>query len=235
MLNFSKALGFCQTFFAISARSSLIFSPISSSLSSSWIKLFRPESESSSSDSLLVPKISFSLPASSLSLSAWRLTLSSYSCSDSSPPDPIWHSFLSSALSPEELIWIFSFFFLCLIYSSSSFSESGDGSELAFPSSSDCLTFLSLFPLALALEGLFSTNLLDRFSNLDISVYAKSWKLLIIRVCRSGCSCCFCLGHAFSLTKCVGGSGCHIGKSPEWVSFSASAIFKRNNNNNYKE
>ena len=107
VLNFSKALGFCQTLFAISARSLLIFSPISSSLSSSCIRPFRPESESSSSDSLLVPKILFRLPASSLSSSAWRLTLSSYSCSDSSSPDPLWHSFLSSALALEESILTF--------------------------------------------------------------------------------------------------------------------------------
>ena len=43
VLNFSKALGFCQTLFAISARSLLIFYPISSSLSSSFTKPFRPE------------------------------------------------------------------------------------------------------------------------------------------------------------------------------------------------
>ena len=87
VLNFSKALGFCQTLFGIYVRSLLIFSPISSSLSDSCIKLFRPESDSSSSDSLLVPKILFRLPASSLSSSAWRLTLSSHWCSDSSQPD----------------------------------------------------------------------------------------------------------------------------------------------------
>ena len=134
--NFSKALWFYQTLFSKSVRSLLILSPISSSLSSSWIKLFRPESESSSSDSLLVPKILFRLPSNSLSSSAWRLTLS-YSCSNS-PTDPFWHSFLSSALALEELILIFCFFFLCLTCSSSSLSESDNGSELALPSS-DCL------------------------------------------------------------------------------------------------
>ena len=130
---------------------------------------------------------------SSLSSSTWRLTLSSYSCSYSSPPDPFWHSFLSLALALEELILIF---FLCCTYSSSSLSESDNGSELALQSS-DCLPFLSLFALALALEGLFSTILLVRFSNWDLSISAKSWKLLFMHVCKSDCSCCFWLEHAF--------------------------------------
>ena len=91
------------------------FSPISSSLSSSWITLFRPESESSSSDSLLVPKILFRLPASSLSSSASRLTLSSYLCSESPPPDLFWHSFLLSVSDLEELILIFCIFFSALL------------------------------------------------------------------------------------------------------------------------
>ena len=150
----------------------------------------------------MVPKILFRLPAGLLSSSAWRLTLSSFSCSDSSSTDPLWHSFLSSALSLEELILIFCFFFLGLICSLISPSESDDGSELAFPSS-DCLPFRCLFPLALALEGLFSTILLVRFSNLDVSVSAKSWKLLFRHVRKSGCCCCFWLEHAFSFIKCV--------------------------------
>ena len=54
---FIFVLGFWQTLFAISARSLLTFPPISSSLSSSCIRPFRLKSESSSSDSLLVPKI----------------------------------------------------------------------------------------------------------------------------------------------------------------------------------
>ena len=95
------------------------FFPFPSSLSSSCFKLFKPESESSFSDSLLVPKILFRLQASSLSSSAWTLTLSSYSCTDSSPPEPLWHSFLSSALALGELILSFCFFFLCFICSSS--------------------------------------------------------------------------------------------------------------------
>ena len=209
-LNFSNALGFWQTLFAISARSLLIFSPISSSLWSSCIKPFRPESEPSSSDSLLVPKILFRLPASSLSSSAWRLTLSSYSCSYSSSSDPLWHSFLSSALALEEVILIFCFFFVLLICTSSLPSESDDVSELAFPSS-DFLPVIRLFPLALALEGLFSTILLVRFWNLDISVPAKSWKVLFRYVCKSGCSCCFWLEHASSFTKYVGDRGCNAG------------------------
>ena len=114
VLNFSKALEFFKTLFAKSARSLLIFSPIPSSLSSSWIKIFRKESESSSSDSLLVPKILFSLPASLLSSSASRVTLSSYSCSDSTLLDPFWHSFLSSALALEQLILVFCFIFSAL-------------------------------------------------------------------------------------------------------------------------
>ena len=150
VLNFSKAIGLCQTLFAISARSFLTFFRISTSLSTSWIKLFRLESESLSSDSLSVPKILFRLPASSLPSSAWRLTLS-YPGSDS-PRDPFWHSFLFSVLAPEELMLIFCFFFLCLTCSSSSLSESDDGSELAL-SSSDYLPFLNLF--ILALEGFF--------------------------------------------------------------------------------
>ena len=54
VLNFSKALEFCQTLTSTSRRSLLIFYSISSSLSSFCMKLFRPESESSSSDSTLV-------------------------------------------------------------------------------------------------------------------------------------------------------------------------------------
>ena len=54
----------------------------------------------------------------------------------------------------DQLNKIFCFFFLCLICSSSSPSESDDGSELAFPSS-DCLPFLSLFPLALLWRDFF--------------------------------------------------------------------------------
>ena len=163
-----------------------------------------------------------------------KTDLLSYSCSDSSSPDLLWHSLLSSALALEESILTFCFFFLCLICSSSSPSEPDDGSELAFPSS-DCLSFLSLFPLALALEGLFSTILLVRFSNLNRSVSTKSWKLLFRHACKTGCSCWFWLEHVFSFTKRVGGRGYNTGKSSEWVSLSVSAMFKRNNNNNYKE
>ena len=45
------------------------------------------------------------------------------------------------------------------------------------------------------------------------SVSAKSSKLLFRHVCKSGCSCCFWLEHAFALTKYVRGSGCNTGKS----------------------
>ena len=66
--------------------------------------------EFSSPDSLLVPKILFRLPASSLSSSAWRMTLSSYSCSYYSPPDPFWYSFLLSALTSKGIDHNFLFF-----------------------------------------------------------------------------------------------------------------------------
>ena len=92
--------------------------------------------------------------------------------------------------------------------------------------------FLRLFYLALALEGLFPTIVRVRLSNLDISLSERSWKLLFRHVCKSDCSWCFWLEHAFSLTKCVGGSAYNTGKSPEWVAISASAMLKRNNNNN---
>ena len=130
--------------------------------------------EFSSLDSLLVPKILFRLPARSLSSSAWRMTLPPYSCSYYSPPDPFWYSFLSSALTSKGINHNFLIFFLCLTWSSSSLSDSYDGSQLAF-SSSYCLPFLILFPLALALEGHFSTILLVRSTNMDISVSAKSY------------------------------------------------------------
>ena len=40
------------------------------------------------------------------------------------------------------------------------------------------------------------------------------------------------VGIALLMTKSVTGSGCNIGKSPEWVLFSASTMFERHNNNN---
>ena len=125
------------------------------------------------------PKMLFRLPASSVSSSPWRLFLSSYPCSDSPTPDFLWHSFLWPALALEELILIFCFFFLCPICSLSSPPESDlmTVQSLLSHYQVSCLTFLSLFLLALALERLFSTILLVRFSNLDIRVFAKGWKL----------------------------------------------------------
>ena len=83
------------------------------------------------------------------------LTLSLYSCSDS-PPDLFWHFFLSPALAQEESVLIFCFLLICFTLFSSLLSDSDDVSELLL-SSLDCLPFLSLFPLALAVEGPFST------------------------------------------------------------------------------
>ena len=157
-------------------------------------------SESSSSDSFLVPKILYKLLASLLSWLTSKLTLSSYSCSGSQP-DSFLHSFLSSTLALEKLTFFFCFFFLCFTSSSSSLSRSDDGYELPL-SSSDCVPILSLFPLALTLEGLFSNILPVKSSDLKISIFPKSWKLLFRHVCKSGCCCCFWVEHAFSLTKC---------------------------------
>ena len=89
VLSFSKALGFCGILFAISVRSLIIYTPISS------FCLVLELSFSGQSHNLhpLIPcwcKILVRLSASSLSSSAWRLTLSSYSCSDSSL-DPFGH------------------------------------------------------------------------------------------------------------------------------------------------
>ena len=154
----------------MSVRSLMIFTPISSF----FLVLGLRFSDQSHNLHPLIPcwrKILLRLPASSLSSSAWRLTLSSYSCFDSSS-DPFGHYFLSSALVLEELTLIFCFFFLCLTCSSSSLSDSDDGLELAH-SWSARLPFLSLFPLDLALEGRFSTILLVRFANLDIIVYPQ--------------------------------------------------------------
>ena len=93
---------------------------------------------------------------------------------------------------------------------------------------------LFTFPKSLRLGPgrIIFTILLVRFSYLDKSISAKSWKLLFRHVCKRGCSCCFWLEHTFSLTKCVGESNCNTGKLSEWISFSVSAMFKRNNNNN---
>ena len=96
-------------------------------------------------------------------------------------------------------------------------------------------TFPKPLPFSFGSGETFSTILLVRFSNLDIRVSAKSWKLLFRHVCISGCSSYFGLGQAFSFTKCVGGRGCNTSRSPEWVSLTASAMFKRNNNNSYEE
>ena len=71
VLNFSKALGFCLTLFSISVRYLLIF-PL-------FLHLCQ----------VFVLSILFRLPASSLSSLTWRLTQSSCSCSDSSPPNPL--------------------------------------------------------------------------------------------------------------------------------------------------
>ena len=125
----------------------------------------------------------------------------------------------------------FFFFFPCITCSLSSLSDSEDCSELALLSS-HYLPFVSLFSLALALEGLFSVILLDTSANLYKDLSAKSWKLLFSYVNNLGCCCCFWLEHVFSLTNSVGGKGYDIGKLPEWVSFSASAMFERSNNDN---
>ena len=82
------------------------------------------------------------------------------------------------------------------------------------------LCTLSLpFTLALTLEGLFSNILPVKSSDLKISIFAKSWKLLFRHVFKSGCCCCFWVEHAISLTKCVGGNGCNTVTLPESVSF----------------
>ena len=102
VLNFSKELKSCQTLFTISARSLVVFPD--------FFKVFNAESESPSSNSLFDLNISFGLPASSLPSSTWRLTLSSYSCSNSLPDLYLLFSFLST-LALEELILIFWFYF----------------------------------------------------------------------------------------------------------------------------
>ena len=126
LLIFSKVLGFCQNLFTISTAFLLIFS----SLLSSRIKLSKPQSKSSSSVSLLVPKILIKLSTSSLSSVAWKLTLSSYMCAYSLP-DLFWHFFLASGLALEGLILIFCFFFLCLTCSYSSLSDSNNDSDFS--------------------------------------------------------------------------------------------------------
>ena len=98
VLNFLKALGFCQNFIYNIYYIFIDFFPISPWLWNPWINIFKPESEFSTSDFLLVPKMLFRLPASSLSSPVWRLTLSSYSCPDSLS-DHFWHSLFSSVLS----------------------------------------------------------------------------------------------------------------------------------------
>ena len=102
VLNFSKELKSFQILFTISARSLVVF-PY-------FFKVFNPESESPSFNSLFDLNISFGLPASSLPSSTWRLTLSSYFCSNSLPDLFLLFSFLST-LALEELILIFWFYF----------------------------------------------------------------------------------------------------------------------------
>ena len=174
VLNFSKAWEFCQCLFSMFARSLLNFSPISLSLSSSLIKFFKPASESSSADTLLVPKILFRLPASSLSSLTWKLTLSSCSCSDSTP-DPFWHFFLSSALTLEELTLIFCFVFLCLTCFSRSRPDSDYGSELP-------LSSFDYLPFPFSLDS--GRTFFDYFTS-------QSWKLLFRHNWISGCCCRF--------------------------------------------
>ena len=146
-LNFLKVLGFCQTWFTISARSLWIFF-LFLHLCQVLELSFSDQRQNIHS---LIPCwfLKYYSPASSLS--SWAGILSSYSCSDSSPPDRFWNSFLLSALPLEELILIFCFLFLCLTCSSKSFFESDGSSELALPSS-HCLSFLNFSPLASALE-----------------------------------------------------------------------------------
>ena len=153
------------------------FLSISLSFSSSWIKLFKPESESSSSDSLLVPKILVGLPACLLSLSAWRLTLSSYLYSQS-PPDSFWHSFLLSALDLEELISIL-LLFLSLSYL---FLKITFWFWWRFRSSSLFIRLSTLpksIPFSLGSRRNFSTILLVKSTNLEISVSEKKLKAII--------------------------------------------------------
>ena len=206
------------------------FFPISSSLSSSWIKLFRPETECSFSDSLLVPKILFARQFTVIMgrhpviiFMFWFITTGpflEFFPLISLTSRGININFLFSLSLPYLLLkvifWIWWQFRAC----------------------SPIIT-LSIFPKLLpssfcsgSLEGRFSTILPVRFSNLNINVSAKSWKLLLRHVCKSGYSWCFWLEHAFSLKKCVGGSGCNTGKSPEGISFSAFTMLKRSNNNN---
>ena len=169
------------------------------------------------------------LPTSSMSSLPWRLThkfmfwLTTWSFLVFIPLD---------SLSSRGIDLNFLFFFVsCITCSLSSLSDCDECSELALLSS-NCLPFLSLFSLALALEGLFSVILLDTSSNLYKDLSAKIWKLLFSYVNNLGSCCCFWLEHAFSLTNSVGGKGYDTGKLPEWVSFSASATFKRSNNDN---
>ena len=201
------------------------FLSISLSFSSSWIKLFKPESESSSSDSLLVPKILGYLPVychhrhedwpcHHIYILNHHLTL--------------WNSFLLSALALEELISIL-LLFLSLSYL---FFKLTFWFRWRFRSSSLFIRLSTLpksIPFSLGSRGTFSTILLVKSTNLDISVSEKSWKLLFRHVCKSRYCCCFWLEHAFSLVKFVEGSGCNT-NLPECLSFSASTMFKRNKN-----
>ena len=111
-----------------------------------------PESESSSPYSLPVPKILLMLPTSSMSSLPWRLIhkfmfwLTTWSFLVFIPLD---------SLSSRGIDLNFLFFFVpCITCSLSSLSDCDECSELALLSS-NCLPFLSLFSLALALEGLF--------------------------------------------------------------------------------
>ena len=81
-------------------------------------------------------------------------------------------------------------------------------------------------PLSLSSGRNVFCYFLVRSSNLDISVSAKSWKVLFRHVCRSGW-----LELVFSLAKCMAGSGCSTGKSPKWFFFYTFAMFKRDNSN----
>ena len=123
------------------------FFPISSSLSSSWIKLFRPESECSSSDSLLVPKILFTRQFTVIMgrhpviiFMFWFITTG-----------PFLGFFPLISLTSRGISINFLFSLSLPYCSSKSFFGSDDSSELALPSS-DCLSFLNFSPLASALE-----------------------------------------------------------------------------------
>ena len=205
-LNFSKALGLCQTSCTVCARYLLIF-PLFLHLCQVFELIFSSQSHKLHALVLcFFPQILFRLLASytaiigmninSVSTFMFWLTMWLFLAFSSLV------SLSSRGIDPNFLGFLF--YFTC---SSISLSDSDKDSEFTL-SLSDCLPFFNLIPLVLALERLFSAILLVKSSNMNIRVSAKCWTLIFRHACKL--SCCFML---FNYKGCFISRICHVQKN----------------------